>query len=211
MRIKVDPRVKPGLMIFLCLAGIFALTSQELLLLAVLVIIACQIAFFRDPERNVPAGDLPVSPADGTVTDITECREERFLNEEAVKIGIFLSIFNVHVTRSPVAGAVKFQKYEPGKFINALRSDSAEKNESNWIGFDSGERKTLIRQISGAIARKIFWDVKTGQGVEKGEKVGIICYGSRTEFYAPKRFFKTHLRLGDKVKAGETILGEWLQ
>lgn len=211
MRISVDPRVKPGLMIFLCLAGIFALTSQELLLLAALLIIACQLAFFRDPERKIPEGDLPVSPADGVVVDITDCREERFLNEEAVKIGIFLSIFNVHVTRSPIAGAVQFQNYEPGKFINALSPNSAKKNESNWIGFAAGGRKALIRQISGAIARKIFSDVKIGQGLQKGEKVGIICYGSRTEFYAPKKSFKTHVRLGDKVKAGETILGEWIQ
>lgn len=211
MRINVDPRVKPGLMIFSCLAGIFALTSQELFLLTALLMIACQIAFFRDPERNIPAGDSPVSPADGVVADITDCAEERFLNEEAVKIGIFLSIFNVHVTRSPIAGEVRFQKYEPGKFMNALNPESAKKNECNWIGFAANGRKALIRQISGAIARKIFWDVKIGQGLQKGEKVGIICYGSRTEFYAPKRFFKTHVRLGDKVKAGETILGEWTQ
>ncbi len=211
MRINVDPRVKPGLIIFLCLAGIFALTSQEVLLLAALLIIACQIAFFRDPVRNIPKGDLPVSPADGVVVDITDCQEEKFLNEEAVKIGIFLSIFNVHVTRSPIAGAVRFQKYELGKFRNALNPDSPKKNECNWIGFASSSRKALIRQISGTIARKIFSDVKIGQVLEKGEKVGIICYGSRAEFYAPKKSFKAHVRLGDKVKAGETILGEWIQ
>ena len=211
MRIPIDPRVKTGLMIFLCLAGIFALTSQEALLILTLCLLACQLAFFRDPKRESPPGNAPVSPADGKIVDIAECYEPHFLKEEAVKVGIFLSIFNAHVNRSPLAGVVQFQKYEPGKFLNALNKDSVKKNECNWIGVASEDYKALVRQISGTIARKIFSDVKIGQGLKRGDKVGIICYGSRTEFFAPKRLFKSSVRVGDHVKAGQTILGEWLK
>ncbi len=211
MRIPLDPRVKTGLMIFLCLAGIFAITSQANLLILTLGLLGCQLAFFRDPKRTIPPGDAPVSPADGKVVDISNCYEEHFLKEEAVKVGIFLSIFNAHVNRSPLAGVVKFQKYQPGKFLNALSKDSALKNECNWIGVVSNGRQAVVRQISGAIARKIFSDVQVGQELGRGDKLGIICYGSRTEFFAPKRLFKTSVQVGDHVKAGQTILGEWLK
>lgn len=170
-----------------------------------------QLAFFRDPERHPPAGDNPVSPADGKVVDIETVFEERFLNEEAVRIGIFLSIFNVHINRSPLKGIVRYQKYEPGKFLNALEAESAKVNEANWIGVDGGDRKALVKQISGAIARKIHWDVPVGEGLERGQKFGIICYGSRTEVYIPKRLFKPSVQIGQNVKGGETLLGEWLQ
>lgn len=211
MRIPFDPRVKTGFMIFLCLAGIFALTSQEGLFLLAAFLLACQLAFFRDPQREIPPGNAPVSPADGTIVDISECYEDHFLKEDAVKVGIFLSIFNAHVNRSPLSGVVQYQKHEPGQFLNALNKDSVKKNECNWIGVASQDYKALVRQISGAIARKIFWDVKVGQGLERGDKLGIICYGSRTEFFAPKRLFKATVQIGDKVKAGQTILGEWLK
>lgn len=211
MRIPIDPRARTGLLIFLCLAGIFALTSQTVLFLVAVLLAACQLAFFRDPVRAIASGEGPVSPADGVVADITECYEDRFLKEDAVRVGICLSIFNAHVNRSPIAGTVQFQKYEPGKFLNAFSPECSKQNESNWIGVASQQNSALIRQISGAIARKIFWDVKIGQGLERGDKVGIICYGSRTEFFAPKRLFKTSVRPGDKVKAGQTVLGEWLK
>jgi phosphatidylserine decarboxylase len=207
--VPVDPRVWKGFAILAAAAVVFSFFSSFLFLVTIAAM-AGQLAFFRNPERHPPEGDAPVSPADGKVVDIETCFEDRFLNEEAVRIGIFLSIFNVHVNRSPLKGIIRYQKYEPGKFLNALDAESARVNESNWIGIDGGVRKALVRQISGAIARKIFWDVPVGEGLERGAKFGIICYGSRAEVYVPKRLFRATVQIGQNVRAGETLLGEWL-
>ena len=207
----VDRRAVKGALI-LSVLGILAFLFISKALSAILFLfLICHVAFFRDPKRNLPAGNAPVSPADGTVVEISEVFEDRFLKEHAVKIGMFLSVFVPHVNRAPVDGTVRYLNYRPGKFLNALKKDSVNLNESNWIGTEqAGEKKTLIRQIAGAIAKRICCDVSLGQNLKRGEKVGIICYGSRMECYLPKRYFKSTLRLGDKVKAGETILGEWL-
>jgi phosphatidylserine decarboxylase len=206
----LDPRVWKGFAVLCAAAVVFSFFSDFLFLAAIFGMVL-QLTFFRDPERHPPAGDAPVSPADGKIVDIENCFEDRFLNEEAVRIGIFLSILNVHVNRSPIKGIIRYQKYEPGKFLNALDKECVKVNESNWIGVDGGSRKALVRQISGAIARKIYWDVPVGEELERGQKFGIICYGSRTELYVPKRLFKPTVQLGQNVKAGETLLGEWIQ
>ncbi len=205
----IDPRAWRGFFILAGLAVIGCFFSTVLFFLA-LGGMLIQLAFFRNPDRVPPAGDQPVSPADGKVVDIETCFEDHFLKEEAVKVGIFLSVFNVHVNRSPLKGVVRYQKHEPGKFLNALKKESVKQNECNWMGIDGGVRKAVVRQISGAIARKIYWDKPVGEELERGEKFGIICYGSRTEFYAPKRLFKPSVQIGQNVKAGETLLGEWL-
>ena len=174
-----------------------------------LFVLAGHLVFFRDPKRKIPEGEALVSPADGKVVEMAPVHEHRFLGEEAVKVGIFLSLFVPHVNRSPMEGTVEYLQYQPGKFLNALRKDAVKENESNWIGIRGGPRGILVRQIAGAIARRIHCDVKKGQVVNRGEKLGIICYGSRVECFFPKRFFKPTIQVGEKVKAGETILGEW--
>jgi phosphatidylserine decarboxylase len=174
-------------------------------------LLAAHGAFFRDPNRIPPPGDAVLSPADGTVSEVSAVFEDRFLKEEAVKIGIFLSVFVPHVNRAPAEGVVRYLRYEPGKFLNALSKKSAQENESNWIGIEQAEKCILMRQIAGAIARRIHCDVRMEQVLTRGERVGIICYGSRAECYVPKRFFRVSVHVGDNMKAGETILGEWLQ
>jgi len=168
------------------------------------------LAFFRDPKRKIPPGDGPVSPADGTVVEVSSVFDGRFLKEEAVKIGIFLSLFVPHVNRAPIPGMVNYLRYEPGQRLNALRKESVNQNESNWIGIGEGSHRVLVRQIAGAIARRIHCDVQLEKKVERGEKVGIICYGSRAECYFPRNRFRPGIQLGQKVKAGQTVLGEWL-
>lgn len=205
---SIDRRAGKGLFISVPLL-IAAFFLSKPLFTAVLILTVAHLAFFRDPAPQLSPGDAPVSPAYGTVCEVETCFEDRFLKEEAVKIGIFLSIFDVHVNRSPVKGTVRFQQYEPGKFMNALNKECSKVNECNWIGIE-GDRKCLVRQVSGAIARRIHTDVKPGSELERGAKLGIICYGSRTEFYAPKRLFKPAVAAGQSVKAGETILGEWI-
>ena len=115
--------------------------------------------FFRDPIRQVPEGDgVVVSPADGTVTDITEVDDAEFIGGPALRIGIFLSVFSVHINRAPCAGVVAYTKYHKGKFLNAMRPDSSSDNESNCVGMtlpDRGGRRIMVKQITGAIARRI--------------------------------------------------------
>jgi len=204
----IDRRAIPGTLILLSitiLSGIFS----TFLLITGMIITTCHLLFFRDFKREIPDGDQPVSPADGLVVEVSECFEDRYLKEDAVKIGIFLSIFDPHVNRSPSDGKVVYLQYVPGKFLNALDKKSVKLNESNWIGVEAGGRRVLIRQISGAIARRIHCDVGLNQAVERAGKLGIICYGSRTECYIPKRLFMPSIKIGARAKAGVTILGDW--
>ncbi len=209
MRIPVDRRAWPKTFVLLAPAILFLFIYPPAAWVLFFILLA-HLAFFRDPERIPPPGDLPLAPADGTVSDISVVFEDRFLKEEAIRIGLFLSIFVPHVNRSSANGTVAYLEYEPGKFLNALNKDSAKLNESNWIGIQDAGRCILMRQISGAIARRIHCDVKLGEKLERGQRIGIICYGSRAECYIPKKLFRAGVNIGDKVKAGETILGEWL-
>ncbi len=209
MKYSIDPRVWPGAAV---LGGVVLLTSllwPQITSLAVLLL-ACHVLFFRDPQPLVPAGDAPVSPAEGKVVEISYQAENRYLKEECVKIGICLTVFNAHVNRSPIKGLVKYLEYVPGKFMNALNPASVPHNESNWVGIENGTKRVLVRQMVGAIARRIFCDAKLETGLERGQKFGIICYGSRVEFFAPKKGFQPSIRVGDPVKAGQTVLGEWI-
>lgn len=210
-KIPLDKRVWPGA-IFLSILIIaerawpipYAAPVLVLLLMA-------QFLFFRDPERESPREQGPLAPADGTVVKIDEVFEDRFLHEQAVRIRIFLSIFDVHTTRTPLAGIVKYQDYVKGKFLNALRKDAFDHNESNWIGIENRARRVLVRQLTGAIARRIYSDVTTGQVMGRGEKLGVICYGSGVEVYIPRRMFQANVRTGQHVAGGATLLGAWLE
>ncbi|MBI5359241.1 MAG: phosphatidylserine decarboxylase family protein [Planctomycetes bacterium] len=166
--------------------------------------------FFRDPQRQVPPGsNAVVSPADGTIVDISEIDENDFLKCKTVRIGIFMSVFSVHVNRMPIAGRIEFVRHTPGKFLNALKSEASLHNENNLIGAHNDEKNFnfMVRQIAGIIARRIVCGCKTGDILGKGEKFGMIKFGSRAEVYLPKEIageFK--VKLNDKVKAGESIL-----
>ncbi|HSV16249.1 MAG TPA: phosphatidylserine decarboxylase, partial [Tepidisphaeraceae bacterium] len=155
--------------------------------LIVLPVFIWLIAFFRDPDRVVPSEQhAMVSPADGTVSDITEIESEPLLgNVPAVRIGIFLSVFNVHINRSPCDGKVLDVIYKEGKFINAMRhNEASEDNESNTIVLgdpETGRPIAVVKQIVGLIARRIVSTAKLGQTVERGERIGMIKFGSRTE------------------------------
>jgi phosphatidylserine decarboxylase len=166
--------------------------------------------FFRDPSRAVPPDprDL-VSPADGTVVELAQVNAQGFSNDIAFRVGIFLSIFNVHINRSPVSGTVKQLRYFPGRFLNALKSASARENEQLWIDMEQESTGIPVRvtQISGALARRIVCELKPSQQVKKGEKFGMIKLGSRTELYLPADVpVEVMVKLGQKVKGGETVL-----
>ena len=174
-----------------------------------LIVAAGHLAFFRDPERPAPPGEGLLSPADGTVVDIDIRPENRYLQQESVRIGIFMSVFVPHVNRSPMKGEVCYLHYVPGKFLNAFKREASELNESHWMGIEQGTKKMLVRQVAGLIARRIRCDARQGQRLERGERFGIICYSSRVEIFIPKDSFRPTVRCGDRVKAGQTLLGEW--
>ncbi len=169
--------------------------------------------FFRDPKREVPEGpNLIVAPADGTVTDVTPLPQYDFLDGPAVRIGIFLSVFNVHINRAPFGGRVVETHYRPGEFLNALRPDSAERNEFMWIGLERTDEPRLrfaVRQISGMLARRVVCELGPGSTVPRGEKFGMIKLGSRTELILPANAVQVHVRPGDKVRAGSDVVARW--
>jgi len=170
--------------------------------------------FFRDPQRTIPTGDgVVVSPADGKVVLIEEIEHDEFVGGPAVLIGIFLSIFNVHINRSPIRSRVIGLTYKPGKYLNALRPESAKENEQLAIrleGDNSPHRRMIVRQITGAIARRIVCWLKPGDQLETGEQFGMIKLGSRTELVLPKEeSLQICVKVGDKVKAGATLFARY--
>lgn len=197
--------------IALVVCASFILAAKILLVFALipLVWLVFILYFFRDPQRSVPAGDDNiVAPADGTVVEIGEGEDVEFVGSPTRKIGIFLSLFSVHVNRSPCGGKVVYLKYTPGRFLSAAKSESSHQNESNSIGLVTQKGKILLKQIAGVIARRIICEAKEGDSLEKGEKFGMIKFGSRTEIYIPADLeFQLQVCLGEKVKAGETVLG----
>jgi len=175
--------------------------------------LALVLYFFRDPRRIPPESPRAIlSPADGTVVEVTRLDHYDFLGGPAVRVGIFLSLFNVHINRAPLAGRVVEMHYKPGEFLNAMRPESAERNESMWIGFeelDAPHRRFAVRQISGLIARRIVCALRPGQPVARGQKFGMIKLGSRTELILPADEVEVAVRPGDSVCAGSHILARW--
>lgn len=164
--------------------------------------------FFRDPHRTVPADtDVLVSPADGTITHIEEVEEPEFPGK-CLRLSIFLSIFNVHVNRSPRAGRVERVRYFPGAFLDARNPDSAVRNEQLWIDLEeAGGRKIRVKQISGAIARRIVCWLKPDDRLEMGERLGMIKLGSRTDLLLPAdQVAQVLVKVGDKVRGAATPL-----
>lgn len=172
------------------------------------------IWFFRNPNRVVPQGPGEVvSPADGKVVLIEEIEHDEFIGGPAVLIGIFLSIFNVHINRVPVASRIIGLRYQAGKYLNALRPESARENEQVAIRLEENVapyRRMIVRQITGAIARRIVCWIKPGDELARGEQFGMIKLGSRTELILPKEAALEILtKVGDTVKAGETLMARY--
>jgi phosphatidylserine decarboxylase len=177
------------------------------------VLLVWLISFFRDPPRRLPqSAEVIVAPADGTIVDVTSLDHYDFIGGPAVRIGIFLSIFNVHINRAPIAGRVVDMHYKPGEFLNAMNPASAERNEFMWIGFETLEtppRRFAVRQISGMLARRIVCELAPGQEIARGEKFGMIKLGSRTELVLPAADVEVTVRVGDKIHAGSDAVAAW--
>lgn len=163
--------------------------------------------FFRNPERLIPEDECTlVSPADGVVMDVERVFEERFFKGESIRIRIFLGIFNVHVNRSPMKGDVVFRAYREGKMLPAFKGHASELNEKNYIGIQNEHLRILVTQVTGFIARRIVCWVNDGDTLSRGERFGLIKFGSCTEIFLPPDVEVT-VSTRDKVRGGETIIG----
>ncbi len=194
------------LLVVLVLAA--ALHWIWLAILALLLIAFC-INFFRDPDRAAPADPLAIlAAADGTVADIVEIEETEVSQGRMKRVGIFLSVFDVHTNRAPVDGKITYTQHHPGLFLDARNVEASTKNEALTWAFQ-GERATLVvKQITGAIARRIVPWSKIGDSLKRGERFGMIRFGSRTEVYLPLDCEVT-VKIGDKVKGGETVIARF--
>jgi phosphatidylserine decarboxylase len=175
----------------------------------VLLLLALWVAyFFRDPERTGERGNsLVVSPADGKLIMITEVDEPAFVKGKAIRLSIFMNVFNVHVNRYPVDGVVRYVHYNKGKFLNAAAEKSSLENEQMSVGIETGRQRILVRQIAGLIARRIVTYSKQGDSAKQGERMGIIRFGSRVDVFIPTSS-NVRAKLGDITTAGVTVLAE---
>src|ERR1700686_3871409 len=171
-------------------------------------IIPCLLAifflwFFRDPERAIPqdAGAV-VSPGDGKVTDVSTVTVG---NQRQMRVSIFLSVFDVHVNRSPIAGVVREVRYQRGKFLNAMNQASAEQNEQNIVRVEGDGQAVVFKQIAGLLARRIVFYPKVGDRLERGQRVGLIKFGSRVDVLLDASAH-IHVKIGDHVKGGASVL-----
>lgn len=166
--------------------------------------------FFRNPHRTAAVEQADVlSPADGVILAVEEVIEERFLQEKAIKISIFLNVFNVHVNRVPISGKVEYLAYQPGKFLPAFKGHASTINERNYVGIRSlhnPNHALLVVQITGFIARRIVCWAKKGDVLEQGARFGLIKFGSCTEVYLPSGSL-VQVEKGQKVRGGQTIIG----
>jgi phosphatidylserine decarboxylase len=166
-----------------------------------LVLILYTLFFFRDPDRNIPTDrNAVVAAADGTVMDISEVEESEVLKTKMRRVGIFLSIFDVHTNRAPIDGRIIYRQHHQGLFLDARSPDCSEKNEAMTWAFENPRATIVVRQLTGAIARRIVAWADVGDELKKGERFGMIRFGSRTEVYLP-------LTASVLVKAGEHMAG----
>jgi len=188
---------------FIAVAALVAWLTLPALAAIPLVLAAFFLWFFRDPERRIPAiQGAVVSPADGKVTGISAFNQD---GRPWTRISIFLNVFDVHVNRSPVSGVIEDIRYQKGSFGNAMNPACAEHNEQNAITIRSDAGVVVMKQIAGLLARRIVFTKKVGDTLERGERVGMIKFGSRTDVIFPGGA-EMKVRVGDHVKGGSTVL-----
>jgi len=189
---------------------ILALLGMTYLTLLGLVITFCFCGFFRDPDRVIPnQPDAIVSPADGKVISVGPVDRTSFCEGSCQKISIFMSVFNVHVNRIPFDGKVNKVGYHPGKFFSANLDKASQQNEHNAVFLETAEGKRFCTvQVAGLIARRIICKVQSGDDVCKGQRYGMICFGSRLDVYLPDDA-EIEVTVGDKVKSGSSVIGRF--
>lgn len=185
-----------------------ALLGLSMVALFFLVVTLFLGFFFRDPQREIPDGEgLAVSPADGKIVEVRMVPKSEFAPEEMLKISVFMSVFNVHVNRIPTEGTVTGVSYHPGKYFSANLNKASSHNERNAVSLDIiGGRRLVVVQIAGLIARRIVCRIRQGDRLRRGDRFGIICFGSRLDVYLPPDT-QPAVSVGDRVWAGTSVLG----
>lgn len=178
---------------------------------APLILALYLIYFFRNPYRDTVQDDAVLySPADGTVMQIEEFYDDEYLDEAAIKVTIFLSVFNVHVNRSPIKGEIKYQRYTCGRFVPAYKEAASFENERHAIGLENDKKRVLVIQIAGIVARRIVSWTTLGHTLKQGQCYGMIKFGSSTELVMPKSV-RVCVKKGDSVRGGITIIGRFAE
>lgn len=196
----------PYIIIFAATTIVALLLGGKWLVIAPFVITVFMFYFFRDPEREIPEEEgLFVSPADGKILLIKDVFEKEHLKAAVIEISIFMSPFNVHVNRAPCDGKIKNIQHNKGKFMAAYKDEASFKNENIEMTLETKYGNMLVRQVAGYVARRAVCRVKAGDSLKRGERYGIIKFSSRLDVYLPKNM-QIKVKLGDKVKAGETII-----
>ena len=200
-----------GVLLLLCF-GVQAIAPVWVfkgVVLLSMVLLGIVLQFFRNPLRNTPVNENHViAPADGKVVVIEETTESEFYKDRRVQVSIFMSPFNVHVNRYPMAGTVEYAKYHPGKYLVAWHPKSSTENERTTVVVNNGKHSVLFRQIAGAMARRIVMYSKAGDVAKQGGEMGFIKFGSRVDLFFPVGT-KINVNLNDVVKGGETVIAEW--
>ena len=179
------------------------------IVIAAIVLFLFIISFFRIPSRTHAAGeDLIVAPCDGTVVVIEEVEADEYFKDRRLQLSIFMSPLNVHVNRNPVSGEVMYSQYHKGKYLVAWHPKSSTENERHSVVYKLGEKEVLVKQIAGALAKRIVNYLKPGDKVEMGEEMGFIKFGSRVDLLLPIGT-QIDVKINQKVKGGVTILGKW--
>jgi phosphatidylserine decarboxylase len=201
-----------GISLFLLIIGVYHPSPVILSFSLIFFLFSLFIVyFFRDPERITPAGDkLIVSAADGRVISIKPAGDMEFIGTDGTSVSIFMSVFDVHVNRIPVSGSVSYVKYNKGKFLPAFRDKASLENEQTEIGLENVYGRIIMKQIAGIIARRIVCKIKPGDPVMTGMRFGMIKFGSRIDLYLPGNV-EIKVKPNQKVKAGETIIGEFIR
>lgn len=217
MRIPLTSYAIPEIILFVSVFAVGAAAGwsvHPLLATVPVLLLVFTVSFFRDPERPIPGDPATiVSPADGVVADIIQVEDAPFVGGPARRIGIFLSVFDVHVNRMPLAGKVLHRAHKPGEFLDARDPRCADDNEAADVGLEAPRSggdpvRILVRQITGLIARRIVCPVKVGETFERGERYGMIKFGSRTEIYVLERDLEElNVKIGSKVKGGASVIG----
>lgn len=196
-----------GFIAFLAIATALAGVFHWALALIPGLLLVLTTWFFRDPERPVPGDELTVvSPADGRVMFIREVDEPGFMQGKCVQVSIFMSILNVHVNRMPVGGEIAYKEYATGKFLAAWDETVGEANERAYIGVDTGRYRVLVSQVAGLIARRILTWPMVGDRLARGERFGLIRFGSCIQMWLPIGS-NLLVKPGDNVRGGETVIG----
>ena len=199
----------PHIIIFILIAFIVAYIFNPIYAVIPAVLAIYLAYFFRNPKRITPPDDsLLYSPADGTVMAVEDFYDDEYLDEDAIKVTIFLSVFNVHVNRSPMRGQIKYQRYTCGGFVPAYKKAASFENERHAIGLENDKSRILVIQIAGLLARRIVSWTTLGHNLEQGQCYGMIKFGSSTELVMPKSV-NILVKKGDKVKGGITVIGRF--